>query len=63
MVFVLSKLYQMLPETIKNHPKMIELVQKFNNNNKFREIESHYRMLDLIFSSCDIKATGTMRIT
>lgn len=61
MVFVLSKLYQMLPETIKNHPKMIELVQKFNNNNKFREIESHYRMLDLIFSSCDIKATGTMR--
>lgn len=61
MVPVLSKIYQILPESIKNHPKMVELVQKFNNNNKFREIESHYRMLDLIFSSCEIKATGVMR--
>lgn len=61
MVPVLSKLYRMLPESIKNHPKVIEIVQKFNNNNKFKEIESHYRMLDLIFSSCDIKATGIMR--
>jgi len=61
MVPVLSKIYQILPESIKNHPKMVELVQRFNNNNKFREIESHYRMLDLIFSSCDIKATGVMR--
>ena len=51
----------MLPENLKNHPKVIEMVQRFNNNNKFRELESHYRMLDLIFSSCDIKATGTMR--
>lgn len=61
MVLVLSKLYQMLPERVKNHAKVVELVQKFNNNNKFKEIESHYRMLDLIFSSCDIKATGVMR--
>ncbi|OED30846.1 phosphorylcholine transferase LicD [Methanosphaera sp. WGK6] len=61
MVFVLSKLYQMLPENIKNNQHVIELVQKFNNNNKFKEIESHYRMLDMIFASCDIKATGTMR--
>jgi len=61
MVFILSKIYQMMPQSIKNHPKVIELVQRFNNNNKFRELESHYRMLDLIFSSCDIKATGVMR--
>ena len=61
MVFILSKAYQMLPQSIKNHPKVIELVQRFNNNNKFRELESHYQMLDLIFSSCDIKATGVMR--
>ncbi|WP_455645986.1 LicD family protein [Methanosphaera sp.] len=61
MVFVLSKLYQMLPERIKNNQHIIELVQKFNNNNKFKEIESHYRMLDMIFASCDIKATGVMR--
>ncbi len=51
----------MLPQSIKNHPKVIELVQRFNNNNKFKELESHYQMLDLIFSSCDIKATGVMR--
>lgn len=61
MVPVLSKLYQILPDGIKNQKWVIELVQKFNNNNKFKEIESHYRMLDLIFSSCDIKATGVMR--
>ncbi|MDE4078019.1 LicD family protein [Methanosphaera sp. Vir-13MRS] len=61
MVPVLSKLYQILPESIKNHPRMIELVQRFNNNNKFREIDSHYKMLDMIFASCDIKATGVMR--
>lgn len=51
----------MLPQSIKNHPKVIEMVQRFNNNNKLRELESHYQMLDLIFSSCDIKATGVMR--
>lgn len=61
MVFILSRLYQMLPNNIKNHRKVIELVQKFNNNNKFNELESHYKMLDLIFNSCDIKATGVMR--
>lgn len=61
MVFILSKVYAMLPQSIKNHPKVIELVQRFNNNNKLRELESHYQMLDLIFSSCDIKATGVMR--
>jgi len=61
MVFILSKIYQILPQRIKNHPKIVELVQRFNNNNKLRELESHYQMLDLIFSSCDIKATGVMR--
>ena len=61
MVFLLSRLYAMLPDRIKNHAKVIELVQRFNNNNKFRELESHYQMLDLIFSSCDIKANGVMR--
>lgn len=61
MVFLLSKLYGMLPNSIKNHAKMIELVQRFNNNNKLRELESHYKMLDLIFNSCDIKANGVMR--
>lgn len=61
MVFILSKLYRMLPDSIKNNRRVIELVQRFNNNNKFREIESHYKMLDLIFNSCDIKATGVMR--
>lgn len=61
MVFILSRLYGILPKFIKNNPKIIELVQRFNNNNKFRELESHYQMLDLIFSSCDIKATGVMR--
>lgn len=61
LVFILSTIYEKLPENVKNHPKIIELVQKFNNNNKFKEIESHYRMLDLIFSSCEIKATGVMR--
>lgn len=50
-----------MPEKMKNHPKVIEIVQKFNNNNKFKEIESHYKMLDLIFASCEIKATGVMR--
>lgn len=61
MVFILSKLYQSMPESIKNRRQVIELVQKFNNNNKFKEIESHYQMLDLIFNSCDIKANGMMR--
>lgn len=61
MVFILSRVYRMLPESVKNHPKVIEYVQRFNNNNKLRELESHYQMLDLIFSSCDIKATGVMR--
>ena len=61
MVFILSKLYQMMPESIKNHRSVIELVQRFNNNNKLRELESHYQMLDLIFNSCDIKANGLMR--
>ena len=61
MVFLLSKLYRMLPDSIKNHAKVIELVQRFNNNNKLRELESHYQMLDLIFNSCDIKANGVMR--
>ncbi len=61
MVMVLSRLYQLMPESIKNNHYVIESVQRFNNNNKLREIESHYRMLDLIFSSCEIKATGTMR--
>lgn len=61
MVFILSTIYRKLPDSVKNHPKVIEMVQKFNNNNKFKEIESHYRMLDLIFSSCEIKATGIMR--
>ena len=51
----------MLPDSIKNHAKVIELVQRFNNNNKLRELESHYQMLDLIFNSCDIKANGVMR--
>lgn len=61
MVFILSKLYQILPERVKNHKIVIESVQRFNNNNKFKEIETHYMMLDLIFNSCEIKATGTMR--
>lgn len=61
MVFILSSVYRMLPESIKNHRRVIELVQRFNNNNKFKELESHYKMLDLIFNSCDIKATGVMR--
>ena len=41
LVFILSTIYEKLPENVKNHPKIIELVQKFNNNNKFKEIESH----------------------
>lgn len=61
MVFILSNLYNKLPESVKNHRRVIELVQRFNNNNKFKELESHYKMLDLIFNSCDIKATGVMR--
>lgn len=61
MVFILSKLYQIMPERIKNHKIVIESVQRFNNNNKFKEIETHYMMLDLIFNSCEIKATGIMR--
>lgn len=61
MVFILSKLYALLPNRIKNHKFVIENVQRFNNNNKFREIDSHYLMLDMIFNSCDIKATGTLR--
>lgn len=61
MVPVLSTLYRILPKKIKNNPKMVELVQRFNNNNKLKEIESHYRMLDLIFANCDIKAKGVMR--
>ena len=51
----------MMPEGIKNHRIVIEMVQRFNNNNKFRELESHYQMLDLIFNSCDIRANGVMR--
>lgn len=61
MVFILSKIYQTLPQSVKNNSKVIELVQRFNNNNKLKELESHYRMLDIIFSSCQIKATGTTR--
>lgn len=61
MVFILSRVYRALPQSIKNQRIVIELVQRINNNNKFKELESHYKMLDLIFSSCDIKATGVMR--
>ncbi|MCD7781687.1 MAG: LicD family protein [Methanosphaera sp.] len=61
MVFILSRLYQSMPNFIKNNRRIINLVQEFNNHNKLKEIESHYKMLDLIFSSCEIKATGVMR--
>lgn len=61
MVFILSKLYQLLPDKLKNNSRIIHLVQTFNNHNKLNELETHYKMLDLIFSNCDIKATGVMR--
>ena len=50
-----------MPNFIKNNSKVIHLVQTFNNHNKLNELETHYKMLDLIFSNCDIKATGVMR--
>ena len=61
MVFILSKLYGLMPNFVKNNSKVIHMVQTFNNHNKLKELETHYKMLDLIFSSCDIKATGVMR--
>jgi lipopolysaccharide cholinephosphotransferase len=50
-----------MPSFVKNNSKVIHLVQTFNNHNKLKELETHYKMLDMIFSSCDIKATGVMR--
>lgn len=61
MVFILSKLYSLMPQFVKNNSKVIHLVQTFNNHNKLKELETHYKMLDLIFANCDIKATGVMR--
>lgn len=61
MVFILSTVYRMLPEFIKNRSFFVNMVQRFNNKRVDKEIESHQMLIDLIFANCDIKATGVMR--
>ena len=61
LVFILSTVYRMLPEFIKNRSFFVNMVQRFNNKRVDKEIESHQMLIDLIFANCDIKATGVMR--